>query len=88
MQTLRLIYSVIALSMFALAIIVQIPKLNVSPNAKISVLLAWAAYGVLPLGHWTMVMGGLENELVRVSIILHFDFIERPLKLFLIKFLL
>lgn len=54
--------------MFALAMVVQIPKLNVSLNAKIAVLFTWAAYGVIPLGHWTVVMGGLENELVRVSI--------------------
>lgn len=66
-QALRIIYSVIALSMFALAMVVQIPKLNVSLNAKIAVLFVWAAYGVIPLGHWTVAMGGLENELVRVS---------------------
>lgn len=66
-QFLRIIYSVIALSMFGLAIIVQIPKLNVTLNGKMAVLLAWAAYGVIPLGHWTAKMGGLENELVRVS---------------------
>uniref|UniRef100_A0A1I8Q333 Progestin and adipoQ receptor family member 3 n=1 Tax=Stomoxys calcitrans TaxID=35570 RepID=A0A1I8Q333_STOCA len=67
-KSLRLIYSVIALSMFGLAIVVQIPKLNVSLNAKIAVLLAWAAYGVIPLGHWTVAMGGLENELVRLMV--------------------
>lgn len=57
----------IALCMFGLAIVVQIPKLNISLNGKIAVLLAWAAYGVIPLAHWTVIMGGLENELVRVS---------------------
>lgn len=59
----------IALCMFGLAIVVQIPKLNISLNGKIAVLLAWAAYGVIPLAHWTVKMGGLENELVRVSLI-------------------
>lgn len=54
--------------MLGLAIVVQIPKLNVSLNGKIAVLLAWAAYGVIPLAHWTVKMGGLENELVRVSV--------------------
>ncbi|XP_058982649.1 progestin and adipoQ receptor family member 3 isoform X1 [Musca domestica] len=67
-KNLRIIYSVIALSMFALAMVVQIPKLNVSLNAKIAVLFTWAAYGVIPLGHWTVVMGGLENELVRLMV--------------------
>ncbi|XP_023305716.1 progestin and adipoQ receptor family member 3 isoform X2 [Lucilia cuprina] len=67
-NNLRIIYSVIALGMFGLAMTVQIPKLNVSLNGKIAVLLAWAAYGVIPLGHWTVKMGGLENELVRLMV--------------------
>lgn len=53
--------------MFGLAMLVQIPKLNVSLDAKIAVLVLWAAYGIIPLAHWTYVMGGFENELVRVS---------------------
>ncbi|XP_030370194.1 progestin and adipoQ receptor family member 3 isoform X2 [Scaptodrosophila lebanonensis] len=65
---LRTLYSIIALGMFALAIAVQIPKLNVSMNAKVAVLLLWSAYGVIPLGHWTIAMGGLENELVRLMV--------------------
>lgn len=52
--------------MFALAMVVQIPKLQVSLNAKIGILVTWAAYGVIPLGHWTVIMGGSENELVKV----------------------
>lgn len=67
MQILRLVYSVIALCMFGLAMMVQIPKLNVSLDAKIAVLVLWAAFGVIPLAHWTYVMGGFDNELVRVS---------------------
>ncbi|XP_037824377.1 progestin and adipoQ receptor family member 3 isoform X1 [Lucilia sericata] len=67
-NNLRIIYSVIALGMFGLAMIVQIPKLNVSLNGKIAVLFTWAAYGVIPLGHWTVKMGGLENELVGLMV--------------------
>ncbi|XP_022211481.1 progestin and adipoQ receptor family member 3 isoform X1 [Drosophila obscura] len=63
---LRTLYSTIAMGMFGLAIAVQIPKLNVSMNGKVSVLLLWSAYGVIPLGHWAVAMGGLENELVRL----------------------
>jgi len=55
--------------MFALAIAVQIPRLNVSMNGKVAVLLLWSAYGIIPLGHWAVAMGGLENELVRVCTI-------------------
>jgi len=65
---LRTLYSTIALGMFALAIAVQIPRLNVSMNGKVAVLLLWSAYGIIPLGHWAVAMGGLENELVRVGI--------------------
>jgi len=57
----------IPLVMFMVAMIVQIPKLNVSLNGKIAVLVIWAAYGVIPLVHWTIVMGGLDNTLVKVS---------------------
>lgn len=46
--------------------ILQIPKLNISPNIKMIVFIAWAAYGVLPTMHWTLIMGGLENPLVEV----------------------
>uniref|UniRef100_A0A1B0BMF4 Progestin and adipoQ receptor family member 3 n=1 Tax=Glossina palpalis gambiensis TaxID=67801 RepID=A0A1B0BMF4_9MUSC len=66
--TLRLVYSVIVLAMFCLAMAAQIPKLNVSLNAKIAVLFIWAAYGVIPFLHWTIMMGGLENELVRLMV--------------------
>jgi len=66
---LRTLYSTIALGMFALAIAVQIPRLNVSMNGKVAVLLLWSAYGIIPLGHWAVAMGGLENELVRVCTI-------------------
>uniref|UniRef100_A0A1A9UXF8 Progestin and adipoQ receptor family member 3 n=1 Tax=Glossina austeni TaxID=7395 RepID=A0A1A9UXF8_GLOAU len=63
-----LVYSVIVLAMFCLAMAAQIPKLNVSLNAKIAVLFIWAAYGVIPFLHWTIMMGGLENELVRLMV--------------------
>ncbi|EDW67626.1 progestin and adipoQ receptor family member 3 isoform X2 [Drosophila virilis] len=65
---LRTIYSTIALGMFGLAIAVQIPQLNVSMNGKVAVLLLWSAYGILPLGHWAVAMGGLENELVGLMV--------------------
>lgn len=68
LQFLRTLYSTIALGMFGLAIAVQIPKLNVSMNGKVAVLLLWSAYGILPLGHWAVAMGGLEHELVGLMV--------------------
>lgn len=47
--------------------VLQIPKLNISANIKMIVFIAWAAYGVLPTMHWTLIMGGLENPVVEVK---------------------
>lgn len=46
--------------------VLQIPKLNVNGNVKLVVFVAWAAYGVLPTLHWSIVMGGLDNPIVRM----------------------
>lgn len=46
--------------------VLQIPKLNVNGNVKLVVFVAWAAYGVLPTLHWSVVMGGLDNPIVRM----------------------
>ncbi|XP_037943627.1 progestin and adipoQ receptor family member 3-like [Teleopsis dalmanni] len=62
---LRIIYSVISMGMFVAAMVAQIPKLNVSLNAKIVLLLAWSCYGIIPMTHWSVVMGGMQNELVQ-----------------------
>lgn len=50
-----------------IAIVLQVPRLNVSPNIKIVVFVSWAAYGIVPTTHWTVLMGGLHNPIVKVS---------------------
>ncbi|KAJ8911588.1 hypothetical protein NQ315_016125, partial [Exocentrus adspersus] len=49
---------------FILAMILQIPRLNVNSNLKMMVFVAWACYGVIPTLHWTFHMGGFENPVV------------------------
>lgn len=51
---------------FVVAMVLQIPKLNIGANIKMIVFIAWAAYGVLPTMHWTLIMGGFDNPLVVV----------------------
>lgn len=66
-QKLRIIYTTISVGIFILAMCTMIPKLNISLNTKIAVLLLWAAYGVIPISHLAIVTGGMENPLVEVS---------------------
>lgn len=49
---------------FVLAMILQIPQLNVDQYVQMFVFVGWAAYGVVPTFHWTVTMGGFENPLV------------------------
>lgn len=51
---------------FAIAMVLQIPKLNVDSNIKMIVFVAWALYGVIPTFHWHALMGGFKNPLVQV----------------------
>lgn len=54
------------LLIFLIAMVLQWPRLNVSSNLKLAVFVAWAAYGVVPTFHWTLVMGGTANPVVQV----------------------
>lgn len=60
----QMFYLVTVCAIFILAMILQIPKLNVDSNVKLLTFVAWAAYGVVPTFHWTIMMGGLENPIV------------------------
>lgn len=53
---------------FVLAMVLQIPKLNVPYLVKMCVFIGWAAYGVLPTLHWTYTLGGFENPMVQVCV--------------------
>ena len=61
-------YTTIAIGLFIVAMATMIPKLKVSLNVKIAILLIWAAYGIIPISHWTIITGGLSNPLVQVGI--------------------
>lgn len=65
---LRNFYTVTVAAIFIAAMILQIPKLNINSHVKMIVFVGWACYGVIPTIHWTIVMGGFENIMVRVSI--------------------
>lgn len=47
--------------------IMQIPRLKVKDNIKITVFVSWAAFGIIPTLHWYFEMGGNENTMVNVS---------------------
>lgn len=51
---------------FIMAMIIQIPRLNVDSNIKMIVFVGWALYGVVPTCHWHMLMGGFKNPIVQV----------------------
>uniref|UniRef100_A0A0C9RKK2 PAQR3_0 protein n=1 Tax=Fopius arisanus TaxID=64838 RepID=A0A0C9RKK2_9HYME len=53
----RFFYISTVVLIFIIAVVMQIPKYNFSSNVKISVLFAWAAYGVIPTIHGIIVMG-------------------------------
>lgn len=47
--------------------LMQVPKFNIDSHIKLMTFVGWAAYGVIPTLHWTIMMGGLENPIVSVS---------------------
>lgn len=49
-----------------MAMFLQWPRLNVSSNIQMLVFVAWAAYGVVPTFHWTIIMGGMDNPVVKL----------------------
>lgn len=55
-----------AIFLFAMAI--QSPKFSISSEIKMAVFVGWAAYGVVPTFHWTVINGGFANPIVVVSI--------------------
>lgn len=59
------------LAIFLAAMALQIPSLNIHSNIKLLTFVGWAAYGVVPTLHWTIMMGGLENPIVAVSIFIY-----------------
>nr|CAD7589004.1 unnamed protein product [Timema genevievae] len=60
-------YLVTVLIIFMFAMVLQVPRLKVDANVKLIVFVVWAAYGVIPTFHWTVVMGGYANPVVEVS---------------------
>ena len=65
-QVLRNFYCTTIGVMFLIALIIQIPKLNIKDNIKVTVFVSWAAFGVIPTLHWYLVQGGNENAMVQV----------------------
>ncbi|XP_046393173.1 progestin and adipoQ receptor family member 3 isoform X2 [Ischnura elegans] len=59
-------YLITVCVIFAFAMALQVPRFNVSANMKLLVFVGWAAYGVLPTIHWTIMMGGWENPIVEL----------------------
>lgn len=53
---------------FAIAMLLHVPRFNVGPNVKMLVFVGWAAYGIVPTLHWAIHMGWFESPLVKVSI--------------------
>lgn len=57
--------------------IIQIPKLNIKDNIKITVFVSWAAFGVIPTLHWYLEQGGNENLMVQVFFSTEFSKLEQ-----------
>ncbi|XP_034250193.1 progestin and adipoQ receptor family member 3 isoform X2 [Thrips palmi] len=51
---------------FGLAMSLHVPRVGASANMKLFTFVGWAAYGVVPTFHWTVVMGGLDNPMVQL----------------------
>lgn len=66
-ESLRNFYVITVVIMFVVAIILQLPALNVSENIKVMSFILWAAYGIVPCCHWYFELGGIENQMVQVS---------------------
>lgn len=52
---------------FVVAMLMQIPRFNVTSNIKMTTFVCWAAFGILPSLHWVIKMGGFQNSMVAVS---------------------
>lgn len=52
--------------------LLQVPKFNVDSNIKLFTFVGWAAYGIVPSCHWTIMMGGLENPIVSVIVLVFY----------------
>lgn len=59
-------YLLTVLFIFLIAMVLQVPRFNVSSNLKLAVFVAWAAYGVVPTFHWVLIMGGTANPVVQL----------------------
>jgi hypothetical protein len=66
LQVLRNFYIATIVVIFMISMIMQIPRLKVKDNIKITVFVSWAAFGVIPTLHWYFEMGGNENTMVNV----------------------
>ena len=51
---------------FGLAMSLHVPQIGASANMKLFTFVGWAAYGVVPTFHWTIIMGGMDNPMVQV----------------------
>ncbi|KAG8282834.1 Progestin and adipoQ receptor member 3 [Homalodisca vitripennis] len=69
-KTWQTFYLTTVCAFFVIAMILQLPWLQVDDNVKMLIFVMWAAYGVVPTAHWTVMMGGLENPIVSVGVIL------------------
>ncbi|KAF5305459.1 hypothetical protein FQA39_LY01550 [Lamprigera yunnana] len=67
-QGLLFFYMVTISVIFAIAMTLQHPKFNVNANVKMTMFVFWAAYGVVPTLHWTILMGGFDHPLVSLLI--------------------
>ncbi|XP_019881240.1 progestin and adipoQ receptor family member 3 [Aethina tumida] len=63
-QDLQYFYLITVTLIFMFAMILQVPSFNVNMYVKMSVFVAWAAYGVIPTLHWSYLMGGFDNPIV------------------------
>lgn len=63
---LKSFYMVSVTVIFIVAMVLQIPSLNVPYIVKMLVFIGWAVYGVVPTLHWTFVMGGFDNPVVQM----------------------
>lgn len=67
-QVLRNFYISTIVVIFMISMVMQIPRLKIKDNVKITVFVSWAAFGVVPTVHWYFEMGGSENTMVNVSL--------------------
>lgn len=68
LQEWQTFYLVTVCAFFVIAMLMQLPALQVDDHVKMLMFVLWAAYGVVPTAHWTIMMGGLENPIVSVSL--------------------